>query len=301
MQILRQSLEHVDDVEWLDKRSPLASIFFAGVSIDPARKRQVMLTGLKEIDDRLRSTWHRWEARPKSPLQGAIWEAVCHLPADFEEFSQAILLLTYFEEPRSKQAAVIQALALGRSTYYRYLDRAAERLGETLVRLLRPSLRLELPAARPLVGRDAQLAQARQALKNGKVVHLLGGSGVGKTSLGAQLAADWSGGVFWYTFRSGLTDHLDQLLFSLAYFLHQQGTSGLWLHLNTNPQEIGVGKVLAALRQHLTDLRATPPLLCFDEVICCSPVTSMIAKNMPVCALFWKTWRIRHGLAHLCC
>lgn len=266
MQTFRQTLEHVDDGEWLAKRSPLASLFFTGLTTDAPRKRQVILTGVKEIDDRLRTTWHSWEVRSKSPLQSAIWEAVCHLPPDLESYSQAILLLTYFEEPRSKQAEIMQALALGRSTYYRYLDRAAETLGETLVQLLRPALRLEQPAVRPLIGRENQLTQAQAALQSGRVVHLLGGSGLGKTSLGAQLAANWRGGVFWYTLRSGLTDHWEQLLFALAYFLHQQGQSGLWLHLSTNPQEISNSKVLAALRQHLADLSTTPPLLCFDEV-----------------------------------
>lgn len=263
---LRQSLEHIGDAAWLEKHSPLASTLFIPTTANAARKRQVVLTGVKEIDERLRRTWHDWEGRAKIPLQAALWEAVCHLPVDLEEFSQAILLLTYFEEPRSKQAAVIQALALGRSTYYRYLDRAAEKLGATLVQLLRPALRLELPAARPLVGRDAELAQARAGLRQGSVVHLLGGSGVGKTSLGAQLADGWPHGVFWYTFRRGLTDHLDQLLFALAYFLHEHGSPGLWLHLHTSPNEIGGSKVLAALRQHLMDLSAAPPLLCFDEV-----------------------------------
>jgi hypothetical protein len=276
---LRQSLEHIDDAEWLDQHSSLASAFFAPPAAPSAaspggggktgggkRSHQVVLTGQSEVDARLRATWHAWEARAKSPLQAALWEAVCRLPADLEEFSQAILLLTYFEEPRCKQAEIVRALALGRSTYYRYLDRAAEKLGATLVQLLRPALRLELPAAHALVGRDAELAEARQALRLGKVVHVVGGSGVGKTSLGAQLAAEWRHGVFWYTFRPGLTDHLDQLLFALAYFLHRQGAHGLWLHLNTNPQEGTGTKVLAALRQHLADLSATPPLLCFDEV-----------------------------------
>ncbi|MFN8468607.1 MAG: hypothetical protein U0X20_23815 [Caldilineaceae bacterium] len=263
---LRQSLEHIGDATWLEKHSPLASIFFVPASANAARKRQVVLTGVKEVDERLRRTWHDWEGRAKTPLQAAIWEAVCHLPVDLEEFSQAILLLTYFEEPRSKQAAIVQALALGRSTYYRYLDKAAEILGATLVQLLRPALRLELPAARPLVGRAAELAQAQGMLRRGSIVHLLGGSGAGKTSLGAQLAAGWRHGVFWYTFRRGLTDHLDQLIFALAYFLHERGAPGLWLHLHTGPHEMGGSKVLAALRRHLVDLSATPPLLCFDEV-----------------------------------
>lgn len=267
MQTLRQTLEHVDDQEWLNKRSPLASVFFAGVTTVPARQRQVTLTGLPTIDERLRTIWHAWEARPKTPLQTLLWEAVCHFPPDLETHGQAILFLTYFADPRPKQTEVVKLLALGRSTYYRYLERAIETLGTLLVQSLRPALQLEQPATTPLTGRAELVAQAQIGLAEGRVVHLVGGGGLGKTSLGAHLAAQWDkGGVFWYTFRPGLTDHLDQLLFTLAYFLHQQGASGLWLHLNSNPQESSITGVMAILRQHLIDLRATPPLLCFDEV-----------------------------------
>lgn len=215
----------------------------------------------------MRAIWHAWEARAHSPLQSLLWEAVCHLPYDLETHSQALLLLTYFEDPRPKQSEVITLLALGRSTYYRYLEEAVALVGETLVQLLRPALRLEEPAVKPLFGRDELLAQTLEVLRQGRVVQLVGGSGLGKTSLGAQLAARWPGGrTFWYTFRPGLTDQLDQLLFALAYFLHQQGASGLWLLLNTDPQAINVGTALAVLRHTLTELEARPPLLCFDEV-----------------------------------
>ncbi|MEZ4673033.1 MAG: hypothetical protein R2932_02175 [Caldilineaceae bacterium] len=73
-------------------------------------------------------------------------------------------------------------------------------------------------------------------------------------------------GVFWYTFRQGLTDHLDQLIYALAWFLHEQGVSGLWLYLNTNPEKFTSGGALTILRQNLAELTAAPPLLCFDEV-----------------------------------
>ncbi|MCB0190069.1 MAG: hypothetical protein KDE31_37615, partial [Caldilineaceae bacterium] len=73
-------------------------------------------------------------------------------------------------------------------------------------------------------------------------------------------------GVFWFTFRQGLTDHLDQLLYALAWFLHEQGVSGLWLYLNTNPDKFSGGGALTILRQNLAELTAAPPLLCFDEV-----------------------------------
>ncbi|MCX6048409.1 MAG: tetratricopeptide repeat protein [Chloroflexi bacterium] len=267
MQTLRQTLEHVDDSEWLDKRSPLASVFFAGATVSATRRRQISLTGLKGLDERLRAIWHSWEARPKSALQTLLWETVCQLPLDLDKHSQAILLLTYFEEPRPKQSEVIRLLALGRSTYYRYLEQAVEAVGETLVQTLRPALQLEQPTARPLIGRATPIAQAQQMINAGRVVHLVGGGGLGKTSLGAHLAAQWRiGAVFWYTFRPGLTDHLDQLTFALAYFLHEQGISGLWLYLNTNPQEVSTSKTLATLRQHLADIQTTPPLFCFDEV-----------------------------------
>ncbi|MCE7986121.1 MAG: hypothetical protein DYG89_33505 [Caldilinea sp. CFX5] len=267
MQTLRQTLEHVEDHEWLEKRSPLASVLFAGASATNARKRQVVLTGLPTIDDRLRTIWHEWEARPKSALQSLLWEAVCHYPPDLETHGQAILFLTYFADPRPKQTEVVKLLALGRSTYYRYLERAVDTLGGILVQSLRPALQLEQPTAPPLVGRTDLVAQAQIGLDEGRVVHLVGGGGLGKTSLGAHLAAQWGkGAVFWYTFRPGLTDHLDQLLFTLAYFFHQQGASALWLHLNAGPQESSTLSALAILRQHFIDLRTTPPLLCFDEV-----------------------------------
>lgn len=267
MQTLRQTLEHVDDQEWLEKHSPLAAVYFAGAPPTATRQRQVVLTGLSAIDERLRTIWHAWEARPKTALQTLLWEAVCHLPPDLETHSQAILVLTYFAEPRPKQTEVVKVLALGRSTYYRYLERAVETLGATLVQTLRPALRLEQPMAPHLIGRTELITQAQSGLAEGHVVHLVGGGGMGKTSLGAHLAAQWpKGGVFWYTFRVGLTDYLDQLLFALAYFFHQQGASALWLYLNTNPNDVSAAGALAILRQHLLDLRATPPLLCFDQV-----------------------------------
>ncbi|MEZ4658702.1 MAG: hypothetical protein R2911_14120 [Caldilineaceae bacterium] len=287
MQTLRQTLEHINDDDWLVKNSPLAAVFFAGGRVSTARRRQVVLTGLTGVDEQLRAIWHLWEERAKSPLQDLLWEAVCHLPPDLESHSQAILLLTYFEEPRPKQSAVIKMLALGRSTYYRYLDKAVEALGDALVQTLRPALRLERPHAPQLVGRDAELGRAIKLLEARQLVHLLGGGGLGKTSLGAHLAERWlhpaneaekarpanrinpapnRSGVFWYTFRRGLTDHMDHLLYALAWFLHEQGVSGLWLYLNTNPDKFSSGGALTILRQHLAELRAAPPLLCFDEV-----------------------------------
>ena len=264
MSTLRETLEHIEDPEWLERNSPLASVFFAGVAVEPARRRQVTLTGRPDVDLRLRTTWHRWEAERGTPLQRLIWEALCRLPADPEAGVQAVLLLTYFEEPRPKQSEVVKLLALGRSTYYRHLDRAVTELSRVLVELVRPALRLELPPVRPLVGRAVLLATAADQLEHGAVVHLIGGSGLGKSSAGAHLAHGWAGPAFWYTIRRGLTDRLDALLFALAWFLHHHGESALWLYLNSSPQEVSATKALSSIRHALAAMNPTP-LICIDE------------------------------------
>lgn len=266
MQTFRKALEHIVDGEWLNRNSPLASIFFAGTAISTNRQRQLGLTGRPELDRRLRTIWHDWEQRAKTPMQSLVWKAVCELPMDLENQLQAILLLTYFDIERPKQRQVIKMLAMGRSTYYRYLDRAVETLGHAITKSLRPALRLEQPVTHPLIGRTREIAQALRTLGNGNTVHIVGGSGLGKTVLAAHLAARWPHDVFWYTFRPGLTDSPEQLLYAVAYFLHEQGSSGLWLYLSTNSEPLPVARALLALRQQLAELRETPPLFCFDEV-----------------------------------
>lgn len=263
---LRKSLEHIADPEWLSEHSPLASVFFAGANVFSARQRQIVLTNRTDIDQRLRTIWHAWEHRDKIPLQCLLWEAVCRLPVNRETPHQAILLLTYFDDEDPKQREVIRRLAIGRSTYYRYLEKAIDQLSETITTILRPSLQLETPIARPLFGRTEEIAEAQAKLSRGQVVHLLGGSGLGKTALGAHLVNQWPHGVFWYTFRPCLTDDLAQLIFALAYFFHEQGESGLWLYVSSCTEQVDPARALLAIRHHLSELRNTPPLFCFDEV-----------------------------------
>lgn len=265
MESLRKTLEHIGDTEWLDQHSPLASVFFAGANVLQQRQRQVMLIGRDEVDTRLRAVWHEWETSTLNPLQGLLWEAVCQLPRDIEDLTQAILLLTYFDHENPKQSQVIDLLALGRSTYYRHLERSVETLGNAVVRMIRPPLQLEKPKATALVGREQTLESLSLKLNSGHVAHVVGGSGLGKSALAANLADKWPHGVFWYTFRPGLTDYLEQLLFAVAYFLHEQGASGLWLNLISTQEPINHSRAMMAIRNHLSELADQPPLFCFDE------------------------------------
>ncbi|MFK7803621.1 MAG: hypothetical protein AB8G95_18440 [Anaerolineae bacterium] len=266
LETLRKTLEHIADVLWLEKNSPLTSVFFANPAIESTQMSQLQLLDRPDVDDKLRLIWRDWEDVAKTPLQALIWDTIGQLAGDVDDQFQAVLLLTYFDLDQPKQSQVIKTLAVGRSTYYRYLDRAVETLGYEIVKNLRPALRLEQPQARPLVGRESETASALGQLRNGNVVHLVGGSGLGKTSLGAALASQWEHAVFWYTFRPQLTDSFEQLLFALAFFLHEQGLSNLWLYLSSHEGAIQPDRALMMLSQHLDELQATPPLFCFDEV-----------------------------------
>jgi hypothetical protein len=69
-------------------------------------------------------------------------------------------------------------------------------------------------------------------LQDHRTVAVTGMGGAGKTALAAAVAAKWSASsVFWLTLWPTLNDQLSSLLFSLGYFLHQEGVSGLWLQL----------------------------------------------------------------------
>lgn len=265
MATLRQALEHIGDDNWLAKHSPLTALSAAAST--PHTPAEAPRTGMRDIDERLAALWSDWLTREKTPLQTLIWHAVQQVRSDKDVNLRALLLLTYFQDPRPKQRDLIRLLAIGQSTFYRQLTSAFEALERTLLTLLRPSLRLETPPARALVGRERALLELREALRGGGVLSIIGPSGIGKTALAAALYHDWSttgGPAFWYTFRPRLNDNAEFLTHALALFLHQHGASDLWLHLSTQPRDIGPARALAMIRNGLASL-VRKPLLCFDE------------------------------------
>jgi tetratricopeptide (TPR) repeat protein len=282
---LRQALEHVGDAEWLKANAPLESIRTLATGPAATLNTPVPYLGIKELDERLKAIWQDWQTREQTGLQALLWSAVRHIKPTSETGTNfpALLLLTYFQDPRPKQGDLIKELAVGQSTYYRQLAAAVQALEQSVVSLLQPSLRLESPTVKPLIGRAAELQNCLAALRTGGVVSLIGAAGLGKTSLGAMLAHEWSKPnlktpfpthhslrTFWFTFRPGLTDNVQLLMFALALFMHQQGQSNLWLQLLAKPQEGsaggGTGKALAMIAKSLEALKDAPPLFCFDEV-----------------------------------
>ncbi len=269
MTTLRQALEHVGDAEWLFEHSPIVAARPPAPAHGSESGVSPPSTGIRQLDERLAAVIRDWEGRAKTPLQSLLWAAVRSVQPQKNVNYPALLLLTYFEDPRPRQRDLIRALALGQSTYYRQLNAAVEALERIVLLQLQPSLQLEAPAPRALIGRDAQCDDILRALRGGGVVSLIGASGIGKSALGALLSQRWrevspNAAVFWHTIRPGVSDTTQHVVFALALFLHQQGQSDLWLHLAARPAEIGPGKALGMIANSLTGLQA-PPLIVIDE------------------------------------
>lgn len=280
---LRRALEHINDPIWLRDHAALDGLLaHPNPAIHLAEGVPVPLPSFssnhKAIGKALAQVWKDWHGRAKSPLQQVIWHGMVRLFAHIDMhqddgYPLAALLLSYFRDPRPKQSEVIALLALSRATYFRYLERAILQLREVLLETLGPAMRLEAPAAKPLIQREAVQARSFAALREGQLVALIGGSGLGKSSLGAALAQQWrsrvggaSDTVFWYTFRRNLTDQLSALLFALAYFLKQQGEGDVWAQIALHPDGLPPAHALALIRESLHQLHTRPVLLCFDEV-----------------------------------
>ena len=279
---LRVALNNYHDPQWLGESSPLAAPYFLG-------------SALSNVAD-----GHTAEGRGRTLQQviqmaaDTLWNGP--LPASREELETAaqaarqeegnkgnryyflLLELRYLRrffrrraQPSADSERVIRDyLGVGRGPYFNHLKAARRALGEALINLLLPTFRLEQPAQfdSPLIGRETLIAQCLSQLKAHQMVVITGMGGAGKTALAAVTAAKWSKAqpVFWFTFRPTLNDQLSSLLFSLGYFLHQQGVSGLWLQLVADHGQ--VDNLHLALEQARGALHTLDPkpLLCIDEI-----------------------------------
>lgn len=273
---IKTVLDYYGDPAWLGAHSPLASIYFLG----EAMRNQVLLaTPLQRgqalqvaVDQATVALWGG--ALPKT-----LDEMCAALERERQEpgtlrFAYLVLEVRHFQRflrPRSNQAIWEEYFLRSKSQHYRDYDLAVAQLGQALLKSLQPTLRLEAPTPPvQLLGYDAYLTQASESLEAGGSVAITGGSGMGKSALGATIAQQIQQGgqraVFWYTLRPGLNDRLESILFALGHFLYAQGATTLWQVLLGGPSQDGPGPALVALRQDLADLRDRAPLLCFDEL-----------------------------------
>lgn len=258
---LEQALEHYNEPLWLGTHSPLAAPYLLGNDI-LREKAAAVNSFASEMSEN--AAQQRGLA-----LQRLLHSTAQALPVNAEKGYDPykILLLTYFKVNQQRtQAGIATELAISPATYYRYRGEALAQLEHALLRQWMPSLRLEMPQAPPLlVGRDAIVQTCQAALTQGRVVALTGGSGFGKSSVGASLAAAWQGGVFWFTLRRGFNDKLSALLFSLGLFLHQHGQSSLWQQLLADGGRTSPELALSLAALDLSQF-SRPALLVFDEI-----------------------------------
>jgi len=275
---IRLALNNFDDPEWLGSESPLAAPYFLGDWIPPdtrtpERRGQALQQALLRAADRL---WGEEPPQEKETLEEAVNKERRELGNKGMRYAYMLLELRYFRRiipahffPRQdREVDIREFVGVGRGPFFNHLKQARQALGDALLELTRPALRLERPfqLRHPLVGRDQLQERIMTQLQAGDAVALSGPSGLGKSSLAAAVAHRWEGAVFWYTLRPTINDPVDSLLFALGAFCHQHGASNLWRQLIADGGQIANRS--AALSQLHADLHQLPqpPLLCFDEL-----------------------------------
>lgn len=141
-----------------------------------------------------------------------------------------------------------------------------------------------VPAVSHFIGRSTELAAYQTRLERDRFLIITGLAGMGKTTLGAQLARTIStdpGDIFWFTFDPVEKSTTGALYWALAAFLDNRGEPGLAKYLRG---ELGAPKPLerqAKLNLLIAALSTGRYVLCFDDV--------QLAKDAPDIAYFFKT------------
>ena len=181
-----------------------------------------------------------------------------------------LLDLAYFKRSRIRNnTGIAMELGLTDRTYYRAKKDAIQALSSALIRVLRPTLKLETPYSKDITISHQVLERCLRPLRNCQVVAITGPSGVGKTSLGATIAKAWGKSpqqVFWLTIRTDFNDSLNHLITALAHFLSINNATGTWQQLLQDKGEIRLERILGLLRHDLTSTKDQSLLVCIDEV-----------------------------------
>lgn len=272
---LKLALEFYDSPNLLNELSPLAKPYFLHDQVYREERSTSSADThwgevLREkIDDALSKLWG-------GPLpidsDSLVREATEESSGQTNKYRYLVLELNYikkiFNPPPKNQATIYNdILHIGRTTHDRHLKDAVEELGNILLKIVRPTLRLESPIVHSVaIGREHFVHRCMHALADNQSVTLTGTGGIGKTVTGSLIAAEWpSRSVFWFTIRRNFNDQLRNLLFALGYFLHQQKPSSLWLQLIADKGEIKDLTLLVALLLADVEGLSHKPLLIIDE------------------------------------
>lgn len=280
---LNDTLKHYTDAAWLGNNIPLATPYFLGRHLHkvknpgtPAGLGRALQAVVGEAAD---SLWPGPLPQSQKGLLSAVADERADMGNDGPRYCFLLLDLRYLRRYFPPSAAPNQVnampdyLGVSKTRFFEHLKTARETLGLALLKLVQPGLRLEQPIpSGPIIGRDTLLRQCLSDLENGRSVTLIGTGGVGKTTLGSAIVQEWTAkqanpAVYWYTFRTGLNDNIESLIFTLAHFLSQLGCANLWLQLTANKGNMGrLEQSLGFLREDFNCAANQDILLCIDEV-----------------------------------
>ena len=255
------ALDHFRDAVWLGVHSPLAQPYVIGRAIEVVQEDH--------------SPQQRGEV-----LKRLLINASIALPEQLFNSStspQRLLKVSFFERnPRLTLRQLASALNVSEKTYYRHRADTIRLLAAHIHRSLQPPFRTEdstPTTALSLFGRDDILKKILSELQAGQPVALIGPSGVGKTSLAQEVARRYANKdisiqapIFWHTLRAGLSDHLNSLVFALAFFLREHGAEVSWKQLVADHGNIRPEVLYGLIRFDLAQLGSPMPLLCIDEI-----------------------------------
>jgi len=268
--IVENALKHYDDVNWLGSESWLSSPYLIG---------PLLQEGEDVLDPQIRGR----------KLQTLLRKSV----EASDPYHSEILQQTFLSG-RKHVKGVWDELVMSEATYHRERTQAIIALEKRVVDYLQPALRLESPMdVTQLIDRKEDLAHSLATLHQAQSVALTGPGGIGKTTLGSYLAHRFTvRPKFWFTFYLGLNDQPDAVLFSLGYFLHQQGVSALWsqvlVHYETE-KSLDLNLAQNLLRHDLAELQPHPPCSVLMESICCGSIRMRPTLNF---VHFWRVYAV---------
>lgn len=271
--ILEEALKHFQDPEWLGQHSPLAAPDFLGPTVSGHSHKSIFSYWgniFRQKCEEAAKTLASEALQAKRPR----YQPELMLKLLFFDGHKPTILgaaLAYYDEWNKQNSKSREADA----NFFNHRQRAIRDLSAALIKIAKPSLQLEKPILKALIGREHDMATCLSWLKQGDTMTLIGPSGVGKTSLAAYIGQHWqatqpsNGEIFWYTLRRGINIQLNSFIFALAYFFQQHGNTDLWALVNSDPKTLqNQERLLGLIRSSLLDFeqRGVAILLCIDEI-----------------------------------
>ncbi len=124
----------------------------------------------------------------------------------------------------------------------------------------------QTPRLDKFIGRKDELIYYQEKINIDNFVVIEGAAGNGKTLLASKFVANQKQKkVFWLTFRYGINDDIESIIFELAYFLFNEGNSTLWKFIQTEKSKNEKFPLTMKIGLLLHSIENSNIVLCFDD------------------------------------